>query len=491
MTVLWSADTPVGQVNDAMKGDRHMTLCYVLLKPWVKVGPVLSSSYLRFSSVLLYAGAVSSAYGLTYLVVRRRGAAIAAGLLLATSPILVEYAREFRPEAMAFLATTTALLCLAAIIRTGTADRVPFLTTFRDPGQWWRDGLWLGLGLSMLVQMAIHPTGIVFCLIPALGYLAYSLTSPARALPRLLNYSLAMALPAALYLALYLPEFMRAWDNAAPYVGTSPAVLDGTYARMALLVYGNQYFPPVALVCGTLAALGMWRLFRSREWAWLTLLLVASFLMITVMLLLGVSHPRFRSVLWTVIPFTCLLSVGLFYVKWPVVRYGILAGLLLFNAVGVYAEYQRVREPYHDAARYLSENVQPGDVMVHVRGERPLFYSLKQQGLRIDAEHTFRVPYGRWDLATQQVPALFPDRRIWMFSRAPWGVERAQVNMTDAFGHERAFRIAFPPRKWNWDGDDVVRRHGASRLTNMVPLWVAMYEPHRVEPAPRPDVDSE
>lgn len=482
MTVYWSSDIPLSQLKASTASNRHSTFYYSVLRPWFDINPEHGNAYLRLSSVLLFVSTIPVAYALVRMATARTEHAIIAGLLLATTPVLVEHARELRPEGMMMLLTSASLLILAAIIKTGTADHTPLISTIRA-GNWrllWRDALWLGLSASVLLPAATHPTAIVFGFVPAAVFAAYTLLSPRRVPVRAGNYVLAMLPAAALYAALYLPAFQVSYSVAGPYVGKYKLGLwlGGQYLDHIILLYGNQYVWPQIFIHVALAGLGLTWLARRKEYTWAAMFALGTLLFVALMFSVGLGTGRLRAIVWTVIPFTCLLGVGVAAIRLPTLRYVVLAVVLALNGLGVYAEYHRVKEPYYDLARFVAEEVRPDDVLVYSRGDRPLTYALKQLDLQLPVEpvsvnYERRLP-DRPHLTINDIPALYPDRKIVVMERNT----RTWHDFQEGSAHELVEYAVFAPGKVRYGVEgQFMQRRKSGNLSEMVPLVVYVYEP--------------
>lgn len=121
------ADLPLGDMLDALRRDGHPPLYYLLLHGWTRVFGTGDEAVRSLSGV-----ASLATLPLLWLAGRRYGGrptAVAAVVLLATSPFAIRYATEARMYALVMLLVVAGWLCLRAALDgdDGAARRVPLV----------------------------------------------------------------------------------------------------------------------------------------------------------------------------------------------------------------------------------------------------------------------------------------------------------------------------------------------------------------------------
>ena len=258
------AQRGVEDLIDAAGRDIHPPGYYVLLRAWI-AGAGTSEFALRALSALegLIAVALATALGRALF---GRSAGIAAGLLVALSPLAVYYSQETRMYAQLALLSAASMWIFVVWLRRFSAflDEVPppslslpgFLSRKESRAFFWLLALGLCNAAGMYTQYSF-----AFTLAAQVAWLG--VWSAARHLDRTAQRALiAYGAAGLLSLALFLPWLPTAWDQVTAWPRTGVEVAASEQARAALtwITVGNTAGSvnwPVLLLPLLLAAISL------------------------------------------------------------------------------------------------------------------------------------------------------------------------------------------------------------------------------------------
>lgn len=344
-------------------------LYYLLLSAWMQLGT--GEAWLRGLSAIFGVGSVFLTYRLGRQLLGVRTGLLAA-LLMALSPLFVNYAQEVRMYALGVFLSLAGTLVLSHVLERPT-----------------RAGIrrWVGLRLLMVLTTPLN----VLLLLPDLILLILRFRRQWRVL-RTAGVWLVLGgvawLPFALSLAKATPNFMDGWVAKVP----PPDLLDGiTLPLKEFTAYGMQVtslsrFMPFheiylgILVCLVAIALLSWR--RSSKLLWF-----AAWGLLPIVIVFVGSH--FSSSLWLdryilfTAPYMLMLLAAGFLRVWRQQR--IIAGIVaLIYAISISSglvHYYRVhdRDDWRGVAMAINAQEQQGDAIVLVRDflQYPLAYYYK------------------------------------------------------------------------------------------------------------------
>lgn len=431
----WIANLPLDQLwRTTLQIDTHPPLYYTLLHLWI--GPDSSEAALRSLSALFGTATVPVLYLVGREVGGRRLGLLVAGLQ-AVSPLHVWYAQQGRMYAMLTFFAAVALLCLVRLLVGGHSRRTVLLC-------------WAGFVVATVLVMFSHNTGV---LLPATVAVFVALVAAARAVVAWRQRSDAdattplgrfgppsrpgadlriwlagLAAVAVLWLP-WLPGFLAqsARVDAEFWIPppTAQQVLDhGRDLLSANAPAGTR----TALLVGAvvLVALAGWRLRHRPELLGLLALLVV--LPVVGELLVSLRRPIFYSqtLIWTSLPLTVLIGVGLRQLR---VRALVAAGtgvLLVVNLVSLDAYYRSPGvEDWRGVAGHVAANARPGEVVLFSAGWTQLaftYYYRRTDGPPVELRGLPVDPFDRGVLEPKMTPTDLPrlDRlvdgrdRVWL-----------------------------------------------------------------------------
>lgn len=338
--------------------------------------------WLRMPSALF--GALSA--GMVFLVARDiagRGAGIIAGLLMALSPLQVQYGQEARPYALLVLLITIALWGLVRVVQDAAREEASV-----------RKDAWLAylagtLGALVTLGSAM-PWLLVSNLVLWMTWRRLRRTADADAPRRFVRQWLSGL---ALILVCCLPFYMAVWHDSDSHVMNNfdwvPqlswhhlwVVASSTYLMHAAAVVRFGLLPTaVAFMAPLLALLGCFGFHRLRgRPEGLVLLLgfaVLPLLMLTISLFKPVLVPRY--ILWSAVPYFVAAGVG----GAALGRRFLPAAVVALLALGVFnisPLYRIEIKPRWDlAAATLSAHVQPGDTVYTADPNAPTMLTMLQ-----------------------------------------------------------------------------------------------------------------
>ncbi len=384
---------PSGLIADSFT-NRHMPTYFLMLRLISQFGS--GNALLRIPSALF--GALS--VGMVFVMARRistRGAAVVAGLLMALSPLEVQYGQEARSYTLVTLLITIALWGLLRLaqnphtaaldVRRIDADRLGWvayvagtigaLDVLGDAAPWliasnlalfliWRT---LHQGASPEVRDSFRRNAclsmavIVACTVPFYGAI---LAFGDRHI--LQNFD-------------WIPQL--SWQHL--WVAASSVYLMRTTAvvRFDLL---HTAVPLLGALVAVLACVGLLRMRRRLEGRILLLaFVVLPLLILSISLFKSMLLPRY--ILWSAAPFFVLAGIGAAALPrrtWPVMA----SILLLLGAINLGPVYRVETKPRWDmAAATLAANVRPGDTVLTADPNAPTMLTVLQpkDGMPIEA----------------------------------------------------------------------------------------------------------
>lgn len=355
---LLLADRSLAEIVQGTAADTMPPLFYFVLHFWGLIQPGIV--FARLLSVLLSLGAVWLVYELARLVCGDERGGLAAAFLAAISPLQIYHAQDIRMYALVMLAEAGYLVC--------------FFDWLQSKGGSWRRRLFAA-GIVLCAAAALYSHNLAgFGLIVPNAYLLWKRDW------KNLGWLLALQLLAGVLFApwlVYLPGQLQKIQTA--FWTPRPGVIELVQALVMLVA--SLPLPGVWLYVGVLIALQVVvltvieaaRLYRKGEKARDALGFFSLLFLLPPALLFGVSY-LIRPVF---VPRGFLISsAGLFGLagmviarQWKQGGGKVLLGLFMLAAV-VSIPYQVTyrafpRSPFAEAAAYLGESQQPGEVIVN------------------------------------------------------------------------------------------------------------------------------
>ncbi len=448
---LWVARHPLPELwNWLVRIDQHPPLYYTLLHFWLAFGD--GEAALRSLSALAGIATVPVMYGLGRAIGGHRLGLLAA-LLLAISPLHVQFGQEARMYALLTLMATLAMWGLAWLLKEPEAATRPIGFGWRS---WWRarcgvrasdrlawvaDAAWLAYVVGTVGALLSHNTA-VFLPISA-NLIAWIAWWPHRRERRgfLRNWLLAQgavvllwSIWAPAFLAQSLMVYREFWIPKPDllYIVVTMQMLYASFIGPSLLLR-----PWLDLTVLGMAAVGCWGWRGERRWLAFTL---ALWLVAPVgELIVSIWRPIFyiRTLIWTSIPLYLAIAAG-------VIRLGSLAllphraawqraalvALVAINAGGLgnyYFGFQK--EAWDQGAAYIAQRVWPDDLILFNATwvQLPFDYYFRRYSRPV-AEHG--VPVDLFDrglepkMRREDLPRLEElakgHRRVWLVYSHNW-----------------------------------------------------------------------
>ncbi|HTV84153.1 MAG TPA: glycosyltransferase family 39 protein [Dyella sp.] len=375
--------------------NRHMPTYFLLLQFISQFGS--SSAWLRMPSALFGTVSVGMVFAMSRSV-GGRAAAIVAGLLMALSPLQVQYGQEARSYTLVTLLITIALWGLLRLaqnrrraaldLRSAEAERwgwgayalgtIGALDVLGDAAPWllasnlslllmWRSlraepsmAPRLGFGRNWLVSVLV----ILACTVPFYGAIL-----AAGNKHMLQNFN-------------WIPQlsWQHLWVAASSvYLMRVPAVVKFDVLHTAVPLLGGL----VALL-GCAGALRTWRRLDGR--VLLLAVLVLPLLILAISLFKSMLLPRY--ILWSAAPFFVLAGIGAAALPRRTYVVGATA-LFLLGAVNLGPVYRVETKPRWDmAAATLAANVRPGDTVYTIDPNAPTMLTVLQPKNGTPIEHS-------------------------------------------------------------------------------------------------------
>jgi len=339
---------------------KHVPTYFVLMHFFVTIGD--SEFWLRLPSALLGTMTAVLLYAAGY-VLRGLWAGVAAGLLVALSPIHLGYSQEARMYTLGTCACALATLCSAALFAAVTRRHSARLTSLHA-WPWW------GLSIASLLSLYNHNTGL-FCVagLQCVGLCLWWGCRDARPLV-LRNWLLCQGVALLLWLP-WLPH-LRAQAGTFDKWHNPPMSIDHAAIMLERLFSLNGDYGAPTLVVAALAVLPLLR--RSqRDGAWLALLgfSLAGLLAATLASLLKANMFFVRTLLWVTLPLFLLLGCGLSRWRSAVTRFVLLLALVVVHVPALSQYYTTERKPpWRPFLAQLAAQRQVDEPILSLRGAR-------------------------------------------------------------------------------------------------------------------------
>ena len=342
-------------------GDGHPPLYFWLMHGWLTLGT--TEFWMRLPSVIFFTLTVPVVYVIGRTISTPR-AGVYATFLFATAPFLMSWAQVARGYAMLTFFCSVALMSLALILYRYDARRPAFIgaglremclgrAQHRETG--WapaiRDDLiWLAYILSVVAALLTHNTAVLLPVVTGLIFIVAIGFAPDFKWRHTLNFAVAHLFVALLY-GWYLPYLLDgvARIKRSFYV---KSVSVEQVKRAFYSVYGNEYIPLMLLAFFCLFIVALVAHYRTRQWRWMAFALIGWLGLPILQLIAGVLYrPIFvtKTLIWSCVPFLLMCAVGISLLRTRMLRGLVLAGLLLSNLYGVFAEYGNTREDWDSA----------------------------------------------------------------------------------------------------------------------------------------------
>lgn len=351
------ASLPIGQIPEALKHDGHPPLYYVLLHGWMDVFGTSDVAVRALSGVI---GLVT--LPLVWILGRRKGGltlAWVAVAVVAVSPYAVRYANETRMYSLVILLVVVGWLLVDDVVERG-------LTT-----------LWRFLALTLVGTALLYTHYWSLWLLGAVGLTALWRAWRSTGSARRVWLSVAAALVASFVLFLpWLPTMLyqsahtgTPWAKASrPTSALSLTIADnggGTYGEQTLV--GALFF--VAMLLGLFGvavdrrttALDLRTRPALRGAAWIA---AATFLIGCVVSFLSSSAyaSRYSAVIFPMLAMLAAAGTVCFSARW--VRFGVVATLCGFLAIGALWNVIYERTQLKPIADLVAASSAPGDIVV-------------------------------------------------------------------------------------------------------------------------------
>ncbi len=428
LLTLHRARLPLGQLIADSFANMHLPTYYlgVRLLLWLGDGPAA----LRIPSAFF--GAATA--GLAAAVAYRLAGAVAgwtAGLLIALSPLQVQFGQEARANALLGLLVMIALHGLMAI----GADPAAGSQRLTRPGALRR--AWLAYGLGTAGALAVLNSA-VFWLAASAAALAFVV---AAAAPHRKGLAINAGIVLAAVLCLWLPwlpfvsePVMRTAVNGfwipKPTLESVSATLAAVYLFRAADVLQFTLIPPnwpwaaagIATLLPALALFGAWRLRdRKRE---LVVLGLAILVLPVALLVISLTKPLFipRYMMWSAVPFFILVSVGVAGAAGAPGR-ALAAVVVILGAINLGATFDDERKPrWESLVRYLASEAGPCDAIYLEGNITHAVYELSERALVTDGHRVRRV-----GAVAEAEAAIAAGRQVWAaVGRVAHGRQRSE-----------------------------------------------------------------
>lgn len=428
LLTLRRAQLPFAELIADSFTNMHLPTYYlgVQLLPGLADGPAA----LRIPSALFGAATAGLAAAVAYRTVGAT-AGWTAGLLVALSPLQVQFGQEARANALLGLLVMIALHGLMAI----AADPTAASRRLTRPGAMRR--AWLAYGLGTAGALAVLNSA-VFWLAASAAALAFVVVAAA---PHRKGLAVNAGIVLAVVLCLWLPwlpflsePVMRTAVNGfwipKPTVESVSAALAAVYLFRVADVLQFALIPAnwpwaaagIATLLPALALFGAWRLRdRKRE---LVVLGLAVLVLPVALLLISLTKPLFipRYLMWSAVPFFILVSVGVAGVARVPARV-LMVVVVLLGTINLGATFDDERKPrWGSLARYVAAEAGPCDV-IYLEGDiTHAVYELSERVLVTDGRRVRRV-----GAVAEAETAIAAGRRVWAaVGRVAHGQERSE-----------------------------------------------------------------
>lgn len=441
---LWRANLPINELIVDATNNKHFPLYFWAVKPFAAAP--WTEWFLRLPSVVLGAACAI----LTASIAMRLGgnfAGFVAGVLMALSPLEVQYGQEARSYALTSAAVLLSLWGLVRLVdQFGPAAETGRQTGTATAGPWETVGPWVAYAVGM--NLALNTLGVA-----APWFFAANIT--------VFAIHWARRLPTA-------PIRTWVWVNLATAVLWLPGIVMIMTANYDHPLRGHQWTPAVSLelagqvlaalymfrisdhmtfelmpaavpILGpaliALALAGTWRLRQNPGRA--AVLLTATLTMPVTVALISVFHPMIlpRYLLWSTGPYFILVGLGVAMLP-KLLRSPMTVALALAALVSLLPYYDTETKPRWDkVAAHLQENVQSRDGLITSGGLARVvleaymtrdgspppailqFEDADEIKRRFDAGHTVWIIYGRTGQGSREPEGEFFAR--WAMFGAP------------------------------------------------------------------------
>ena len=434
LLTLRRARLPLGELIADSFANMHLPTYYLGVR--MLLGLDGGAGTLRVPSAFFGAATVGLAAALAH---RLAGATAAwtAGLLVALSPLQVQFGQEARANALLGLLVMVALHGLMAI----AADPAAASQRLTRPGVPRR--AWLAYGLGTAGALAVLNSA-VFWLAASAAALAFVVVAAA---PHRKGLATNAGIVLAAVLCLWLPwlpfvsePVMRTavagfWIPK-PTVESVSATLAAVYLFRAADVMQFSLIAPnwpwaadaVAVLLPALALFGAWRLRdRNRELVVLGLAILA---LPAALLLISLAKPLFipRYLMWSAVPFFVLVATGVAGVAGAPGR-ALAALVVLLGAINLGATFDDERKPqWGSLVRYLASEAGPCDVIYLEGNTTHAVYDLSERALVFSGERVRRV-----GAVAEAEAAIVAGRRVWAaVGKVAHGRQRSEAAFVDA-----------------------------------------------------------
>jgi uncharacterized membrane protein len=389
-----------------------------------------------------------------------RGLGFLAALILAISPLHIQYAQDARMYAMLTFSASMALLCMVHLLdlpsfsqlreignqlsarASETMRPAPGLgkgRMVREPWHWW-----LGFVAWTTLTMFGHNTALFFPValglfiagVYGLPVLVRRVRGAGAAMPdrRLRSWSIALGVALLIWLP-WLPGLLVQARRVDNEFWIPPPTLRSVSATWRDFV--NAFAPGglvvtlAALALGGIALLGAWRL-RHRP-ALLALLLLLIAVPIAGQLLVSLRRPIYytRTLIWASIPVYLLLAAGILQLHVRSLIVAASLALVLLNGVSLVSYYHDYEpEGWRDAANWLAPQMRADDIILFNAGwtQIPFDYYYRRVGPLVQEHGLPADMFDRGILEPKMAAADLPRladlvagrRRVWLVYSHDW-----------------------------------------------------------------------
>lgn len=404
VTTVQRASLPFWAMVADSLSNHHLPSYFALVGAFGHLGS-MTEFVLRLPSAFF--GAASC--GVLFLIGRALGgwrAGLVAGMLLALSPLQVQYGQEARSYTFVILMMAIGLLGFVQLARDPRSASLPW----GSPGA--RLAPWVIYTLGTLGALNVLSTGFFWLISANLAVIAILLRDREINRGRLLRRWL---LAQAVVLLFTLPWFwamdvftdgrMTNATNWVPQITWHSffSVLDSLYLMRVSRLINFHVFPAAVpgfgLLVLVLGVLGLLYLRRMRA-AWapglrsrslIPALIIAAAVPPLLILAISIVKPLWmpRYLIWSTVPFLIFVGLGINYLP-ARFRNGAVVAVLLLAVANLLPYYDAETKPRWDlAARTLTHDMKPGD-MILISDELPVYmmnFFLSRQGEIIPASN--------------------------------------------------------------------------------------------------------
>lgn len=386
VTTVHRASLPFWDMVADSLANHHLPSYFALVGAFGRLGE-MSEFFLRLPSAVF--GAASC--GVLFLIGRALGgtrAGLVAGMLLALSPLQVQYGQEARSYTFVILMMAIGLLGFVQIAKDPRGASLPW----RDPAA--RHAPWVIYTLGTAASLNVLSTGFFWLISANVGALVILLREREMDRGRFLRRWL---LAQGLVLLATLPWFaamdvfthgkMTNATNWVPQITWHSflSVLGSLYLMRITRLINFHTFPAavpgfglLVVVLGVLGLLYLRQMRAARPEArargLMPALVVAAAVPPALILLISIVKPLWmpRYLLWSTVPFLVFVGLGVNTLPQRF-RNGAVAAILLLAVANLLPYYKAETKPRWDlAARVLTHEMKPGD-MILISDELPVY----------------------------------------------------------------------------------------------------------------------